>query len=170
MGVRIEVVLFIIIALILALTPMIKVTNKSIYTEISTKEMDFTDTTIIEVDINKTQGRSYSTHGVRDEGVLTLYNLVYHTDQIESLTADQGILKGDDVYLDYNIIVNQKQGYDYSADHAVYNQKTEILNITSPFAALMNDNVILGETLRYNLKTKEAFATRVDAVIYTVEK
>jgi len=170
MGVRIEIVLFIIIVAVLAITPMIKISNKSVSAEISTKEMEFTDTTIIEVDINRTQGRAYSISGVRDAGVLTLQQLNYHTDKIKLLRADVGIFKGDNIYLDHNVIVNQKQGFDYSADHAVYNQKTEILNVTSPFAAYIHDNIIFGDTLEYDTNKKEAFATRIEATIYTAEK
>ncbi len=97
-------------------------------------------------------------------------NLRYSTDSIKELRAKRGIYKGDKIYLDHNITVNQKVGFDYTAEHAIYDKKTEMLDITSPFTAIMNENIIHGNSLRYDTKNKKAFATDIDAVVYTKEK
>ena len=170
MGLKLEIILIFAIAAILSGSFMVKLTNDASSENISTKELEFTQTTFLEVDTNRTQGRSFSTYGIRDAGVLTLYDLQYHTDNIRLLQAKRGIYKDNKIYLDHNITVDQKEGFDYSAEHAVYDKKTQILDITSAFTAVMNKNIIHGNTLRYDTRKKEAYAKEIDAVVYTVEK
>ena len=170
MGLKLEIVIIALIAAILSFTYVVKLTHSAVARKPFTKELEFTDTTFTEVDTNKTQGVAFGTYGVRNAGVLTVYHLRYHTDNLKLLTSNRGIYKQNKMYLDGNISVHQKKGFDYSAEHAVYNKKTEILNITSPFTAVMNQNIMHGKSLRYNMQTKEGFATQVDAVVYTVEK
>ncbi len=162
--------IIVVIAAIVSVTLMVKFTHKTTDRKPFTKEMEFTDTTLIEVDTITMKGRSFGTYGIRDAGVLTLHNLKYHTKNIELLRAKKGTYKGDKLYLDGNITVNQKEGYDYSAEHAIYDKKTKILNITSAFTGIMDKNIIHGYTLRYDTQKKEAFGKRINAVVYTAEK
>lgn len=170
MGLKLETLIIVVIVAILSGTLMVKFTHKSSDRKPFTKELEFTDTTFIEVDTATMQGRAFGTYGIRDTGILTLYNLKYHTKNIELLRAKKGTYKGDKLYLDGNITVNQKEGFDYSAEHAIYDKKTKILNITSEFTGIMDKNIIHGYTLRYDVQKKEAFGKRIDAVVYTAEK
>ncbi len=170
MGLKLEIVIIVMIAAILSFTYVVKITHDETAVKQFTKELEFTDTTFTEVDTNKTQGVAFGKYGVRNAGILTVYQLKYHTENLKLLTANKGIYKQEKMYLDENISVHQKEGFDYYAEHAVYNKKTEILDITSPFTAMMNRNIVHGKSLRYNMHRKEAFATQVDAVVYTKEK
>jgi len=170
MGLKLEVILIVSIVAILSVALTVKIKNSRAVNKVWTKELEFTDTTFTEVDRNKTQGILFGTYGVRDAGVLTVDNLRYYTDNIKELRAKKGTYRGDKIYLDHNITVDQKEGFNYKAEHAIYDQKTEILDITSPFTAIMNENIIHGNSLRYNIRKKEAFGTGVDAVVYTKEK
>ena len=170
MGLRLEVLITLVIVAILSVTLMVKFTHKAFVGERFTKELEFTDTTLTEVDTETMQGRAFGSHGIRDAGVLVLYNIKYHTNNIELLRAKKATYKGDKLYLDGNITLNQKEGFDYSAEHAVYDKKTKILDITSAFSGIMDRNTIHGYTLRYDMQKKEAFGKRIDAVVYTTEK
>lgn len=170
MGLKLETLIAVAIVAILSVTFMVKFTHKPSDGKLFTKELEFTNTTFTEVDTDTMQGRAFSTHGVRDQGDLTLYNLMYHTNNIELLRAKKGTYKGDKIYLDGNITVNQKEGFDYSAEHAIYDTNTQILDITSAFTGIMDRNTIHGYTLRYDMQKKEAFGKRIDAVVYTTEK
>ncbi len=170
MGLKLEIILIVSIIAIFSVAFTVKITNDRSVDKVSTKELEFTQTTFIEVDINKTQGKAFGTYGIRDRGILTLHNLTYHTDNIESLSAKRGIYKNNKIYLDDNIRVDQKEGFDYRAEHAIYDKKTEILEINSAFTAVMDRNIIHGSRLRYDTRKKEAFAKSVDAVVYTTEK
>ena len=170
MGLKLEIVLILAIIAILSVSFNTELSNHKNSQTIFKKEIEFTDTTFIEVDTNRTQGVAYSKYGVRDHTVLTLYDIEYHTDNIESLHAKRGIYKQNMIYLDNHIEVNQKEGFKYRTEHAVYNKKTEILNLTSPFTAVMGKNIIHGKSLRYDSRKKEAYAKDIDAVVYTIEK
>ena len=170
MGLKLEIILIVSIVAILSVALTVKINNGRVLNNVSTKELEFTDTTFTEVDRNKTQGILFGTYGVRNAGVLTVDNLRYHTDSIKLLRAKKATYKSDKIYLDHNITVNQKEGFDYKAEHAIYDQKREILNITSPFTAIMNENIIHGNSLQYDMRKREVFGTDVDAVVYTKEK
>lgn len=144
-----------------------KSTKKS---TIHTKELEFTNTTFTEVDRKKLQGRAYGTYGIRDNGVLSIDNLVYFTENIKYLIADKGKYIGDVLNLEGNIVLEEKQGYNYKTQRAFYDQKTEILNVTAPFIATRDKNIIKGDTLVYNTRKKEAYGTTINAVVYTAEK
>jgi len=170
MGLKLEIILIMAMIAIISVSVTVEIKNKQITKKEPTIELEFTHTTFTEVDVNKTQGVAFGTYGIRDAGVLTVDNLRYSTDSIKELRAKRGIYKGDKVYLDHNITVNQKVGFDYTAEHAIYDKKTEILYITSPFTAIMNENIIHGSALRYHTLEGVAFARDVDAVVYTKEK
>ena len=170
MGLKLETLITVVIIAILSVTLMVRFTHKSSNGERFTKELEFTDTTLTEVDTTIMQGRAFGSYGIRDAGVLTLHNIEYHTKNIELLRAKKGMYKGDKIYLDGNITLNQKEGFDYSAEHAVYDKKTKMLDITSEFSAIMDGNTIHGYTLHYDVQKKEAFGKWIDAVVYTTEK
>jgi len=167
MGIRLETLLFLGISAIIFASFMVELRSSIVREKTFAKELEFTDTTFIEVDTNRMKGRAFSSYGMREEGILTLYHIRYHTTNLEMLRAQKGTYRGDNIYLDGNITVHQKEGFDYATEHAVYNKKREILNITSPFVAVMNQNVIHGESLRYDMRKKEAVGERINAVIYT---
>ncbi len=158
------------IVLLISGSLFVELGNAPTQSKAFTKDLEFTHTTFIEVDTQKMQGWAFGTYGVRDKGVLTLDNIVFHTDNIDSLIAKKGKYIKEVLYLDGDVVMQEKNGYTYNTQHANYNQKTEILNITSPFSAVRDENVMKGKTLRYDTAKKEAFGTKVDAVLYTTEK
>jgi len=170
MGLKLEFLLVFVIAMTSLFTMTMKLTQQNRENEVFTKELEFTNTTFTEVTTKKREGVAFGTHGVRSAGVLSVDNLRYHNDSIKLLLADKGIYKGSRIYLDGNVSVHQKKGYDYYTEHAMYDKKKEVLYITSPFVAYMNRNIINGKTLEYNMRTKEAFATAIEATIYTTKK
>ena len=149
---------------------MLKLRNTPVPTKVFTKEVEFSNTTLIEVDTDNIKSRVYATYGVRNNGVLTLDDTVYLSDKIESLSADKARFKDDFLYLDGNVVLREKDGYTYKTEHAVYNKKTEILHITSPFTGVKGQNIIEGESMEYNIRKKKATGTTVGTVFYTPDK
>jgi lipopolysaccharide export system protein LptA len=170
MGIKLEHVLIIAIIGIIAGSLMLKLRNAPVPTTVLTKEVEFTNTTLIEVDTDDMKSRAYATYGLRDKGILTLDNIKYLGDNIESLSANKGTFEGDFLHLDGNVVLQEKGGYKYETQHAIYNKKTEILNITSPFTGVRGQNVIEGESLEYDTRKKKATGTTVGTVFYTPDK
>lgn len=170
MALRIEHLLFATSMLIglAAFTLVLKEDKKS--KQNFTKELVFTNTTFTEVDTLTQKSTAYSTYGVRDNMVLYVDNIKYHTKDIHSLVAKKGKLEGDMLYLDGDVVLHGSNGYVYKTQAANYNEQTEVLNITAPYVATQNANVIEGDTLRYHLPSQETNGTSVDAVLYTIEK
>jgi len=170
MGLRIEWVLLVAIIAIVGGSLTTKLNSSTDKHKTFTKELEFTYTTFTEVDTTKLQGRAYGTYGTRDDGVLTINNLVYQTETIESLVAKKGTYMGNIVYLEGDVVMDDTNGYTYETQQAEYDQETEILNITAPFVASSDENIIKGDTFTYNTRKKEAYGTVIDAAVYTVEK
>lgn len=101
---------------------------------------------------------------------LRLREIVYHTDAVNLLRAQLGTYKGDYLYLEGNVTLNQKEGFDYKAQKATYNKKSQILTIDSPFEVHLNENIISGTNLIYDTKEKTVIGKKVKAVLYTLEK
>lgn len=170
MGIRLEIILVTVIIIMIIMTTMVKLTNDRAYKITINKELEFTNTTFIEVDKEHTKSNLFATYGVRDHGVLNLEHLKYHSNNIHKLIADNGRYSGDVLYLDGNVMLKEKNGYIYTTQHAKYQEEKEILIITSPFVAHMAKNIIYGNRLKYFALTKELNATAIDATVYTVEK
>jgi len=170
MGVRLEIILSLAIVGIISGSLMVKLNKSSAENKIFTKELEFTNTTFTEVDTIKMQGTAYSTYGIRDNGILTLDNFVYYTETINSLVADKARYEGDIIYLDGDVMMEERDGHTYDTQHANYNQKTEIINITAPFVGVRDKNIYKGTTLWYNTRSKEAFGAMINAVVYTTKK
>lgn len=170
MGLKLESVLAVIIGVIIPASLLVELSSTLKQDKAFTKDLEFTNATFIEVDTQKIQGWLFGTYGVRDKGVLALDNVVFHTDNISSFTAEKGKYIEEILYLDGDVVMQEKDGYTYKTQHANYNYKTEILNITAPFTAERAQNVMKGKTLRYDTAKQEAFGTSVDAVLYTTEK
>ena len=170
MGIRLEHIISIIVVLILVSFFFINIEQKSQQKSETTKEMTFTDTRLIEVDTQKLLGLAHSRYGVYENKALTLNDIVYHTDKINLLRAQKGIYSGEYLHLEGNVTLDQKEGFDYTAQSATYNQKSQVLTIESPFEAHLNENTISGTNLIYNMKDKTITGQKIKAVVYTLEK
>lgn len=170
MGIRLELVLITVVIGIISGSFMLKIDNTSMSATSFTKEAEFTDTTLIEVDTADMRNRMYGTYGVIDKGVLTLHNLRYQGNNVESILANKGRLDGDMLYLDGDVEIQEGSGYKYDTEHAIYNRETEILNITSPFIGVKGKNIIKGESMEYDTRQKKASGTTVDTIFYTPDK
>ena len=164
--VRVEPILIVLIVSIITLGVKIKLNSTTVKIVKSTKELDFYDTTIYEVDTKHLLDVIYTTYGVRDSGVLKMKNIKYHSDSVESLVSKKGRYVNDILYLTKDIVMIDN-GYKYTTQNLNYNQKTQILNITSPFKASNNINTFWGKSLKYYTNKKESYAKYTKAIFYT---
>lgn len=170
MGIKLEYILTITIIGIISAALMLRLQNASVSSKAFTKEFEFTDTTLTEVDTDTMKSRIYGTYGVRDKGILKVENIRYFDDSIASLSADKGKLEGDMLRLDGHVVLQEHTGYTYKTEHAVYNKKSEILHITAPFTGIRGQNIIKGKSLEYDARQKKAIGQTVDTVFYTPDK
>jgi len=169
MGIKLEWFLAFVIAGLLLFVSNIKLSDTHASSKMLSKEMEFTQTTFTEVTTQKPISTAFAQYGIREGGILKIKNLVYETETIERLLADEGCYEKSKVYLDGHIRVIQKEGFSYDAKHAIYDKETEVLTLTSAFTAKMNQNRIEGAFARYDTRKKILLAKEVHAVLYTVE-
>jgi len=169
MGLKFELLLVALIVITSAVTMGLKLKEHNQQRTTLSKELEFTNTTFTEVNTQKRIGVSFATYGVRIDGLLRAKNVRYYNDTIKELLANYGTYKGSMIYLDGNVSLHQNEGFEYYTQHAHYDKAREILYVTSPFTAYRGEDVMHGETMRYNSRTKEAYATVVDAVFHTAE-
>ena len=169
MGLKFELLLVILIVVTSAVTMTMRLAEHNRKTPVQGRELEFNQTSFTEVTEAKRIGVSFAAHGVRANGILKVESLLYYNDTIEALTADYGTYRDRVIYLDGNVTLHQNEGFDYYTQHAHYDKEREILYVTSPFTANRGEDVMHGATLRYNSRTKEGYATVVNAVFHTAE-
>jgi len=170
MAIRLEYIIIIITIIISLGAYTIKLNNKNGIQDHFSKELQFKHSIFTEVTQKGFVDNAIAKEGIRISGILHLKDIRYHTNNIQQLRSNTAKVENERVYLDGNITMNQKKGFLYKAEHAYYDKKHKILTITSPFTAILNKNIIKGQSLEYDTVSKEAFATKIDAVIYTADK
>ena len=78
MGLKLETILILGIVIILSASYIVKIGGSSSDDKAFTKELEFANTTLIEVDTTTMKGRTFTIYGVKDKDVLTLYDIKYH--------------------------------------------------------------------------------------------
>jgi lipopolysaccharide export system protein LptA len=101
---------------------------------------------------------------------MTLDNIIYMSPNIKSIVAKKAQIEGHLLYLDGDVVLQEKEGYRYETQHAMYNDDTKILKITSPFVGVKGDNTIEGETLEYDTRKKKATSLSVGTVFDIPDK
>ncbi len=170
MGIRLEWLVILLIIITVVGTTMVKLTNTTEGLESNSKELEFHNTTFIEVDIYSMLSKSFVQKGIMQDSILHLEQLNYSTKNIRLLVSDYAKYSHDILSLEGNINLEESEGYIYSAEHAEYNQKNGILRVKSKFTVIKGKNIIHGTSLYYDTVKKEMNATKVDAVIYTTKK
>ncbi len=171
MGLRLEWLLLLITVLIILVSFNVKLENGNSKISDFSKEIEFTNTTLTQVDTKHLLGQAYTTYGVRDKyGVLNMRNIKYHNDNIKYLYAKSAKYIKDFIYLDNDVFMKDNQGTEYKTQHAYYNQKNQILYITSPFILSRDKNIFKGKTLVYNTSLRDISAKKIDGIFYTPKK
>lgn len=169
MGLRLELTVTLLILAIVLAAVMVRLSSVSPQKKSFTKELEFKDTLITEVSTQSLKSMAFSAYGVREAGKLHLYEVAYHSKELQMLRANHAMYSNGTIYLDGNITVTQKKGFIYYGQKARYDKNAKVLEITSDFKGVLKENLIYGTYLHYNLENKEVYAENIDAMVYTTE-
>ncbi len=167
MAIRLEWLVLLLILFTVGTTMTVQLGNRGTKTTLEGKELEFINTTFIEVDTIDRLSKSFVQKGILHKGILYLEHLKYQSKNISSLIADNAQYRKSLLVLKGNIAINDSQGYTYRTQSARYYQNSGILKVNTRFKATLGKNIIYGASLDYNSVTKEMNATHLDAVIYT---
>jgi hypothetical protein len=167
MGVKFELFLVVLIVATSVYMMSIKLRDHNRKYADSGKEVEFYDTTFTEVNTSGFVSTSYGIHGERINGVLHIESFRYRNNEVRLLVADQAYDDGKKIRLEGNVRAKRYDGFRYKTELAGYDRKTDIMEAYAPFVAYKPPNTLYGETMRYDVKRKELYATNVRAVIKT---
>ncbi len=165
--IKIELLSLAMILLMLAISYLVKVKNETATYNTFSKEIEIFDSITKEVNGTDVTSLLYSDYSVRQKGDLVLTKVKYRGNSAKELTAESGHTINKMFYLDKNVNLLQENGYRYKAEHALYDQNINFFYVTSPFTGYINDSVIKGSNLKYDVDNKIATAHNINAVFYT---
>lgn len=165
--IKIELLSLVMILLMLSISYLVKVKNETAKYHTFSKEIEVFDSVTKEVNATNVTSLLYSDYTVRQKGDLILTKIKYKGNSAKELTAESGHTVDKMFYLDKNVNLLQENGYRYKAEHAVYDQNINFFYVTSPFTGYINDSIIKGSNLKYDVDNKIATAHNIDAVFYT---
>jgi hypothetical protein len=165
MAIRVEWILILSIALVVSLAYEYKVSNNQVPHKKANRDLEFYDTIFSKVDTKSLLNKIYTTYGVLHSKVLDVQTIKYQDLQVDKLTANKAIIDKDIITLEGNVSIYLKDGLEFFSQKAIYNKKVSKLTIPTQFFANMQDDKIDGNSLVYDLNTKIALASKVNAKV-----
>ena len=166
MAIRVEWIAIAMIIIMLSVSFLFEAKHRQAKNSTFKKEFEVYNSVTIEVDQSGIKNKLFSEYGMKESGILTLTTMTYIGNSVEKLQSDKGRFIDNKIYLDYNVTALQNNGYYYTSDHAIYNQLTQVLYLTSPFVGYVNNSIIKGTNLEYAREEKVVKAKRVNATFY----
>ncbi|GEM_PF-488998 len=165
MGVRLEIIQIIAIVVIVAIVMNINLKSTATASTSPSRELAFTDTTLIEVTTKQREGIAHAAYGTRDNGILTLKQITYHNAQESRMRAKIGVFQGESIYLEGNVSLSQREGLSFTTEQAVYYKKDQRIEVITPFVAHYRNNTLTGASMQYDMQKEQIDAQKVKAVI-----
>lgn len=132
--------------------------------ELNLAETEMSKIVDYEVTNEKINARYKAQKGIRYKDKDEFENfkgLVLGNDTNHTLSSKKAIYKGEIIeFLDDAKYKNSDE-INYISDEIIYNTKTKIATSNKPFILWQNENNVTGLTLKYDLNTKQTFATGV---------
>ena len=169
MGIKLEGILLVSIIVIISSSFMVKLNTTESKSPLTSKELVFTNTVFTEVNQNLLLGHATVSEGIYENKLLTVKDILYKTDDIEYMQANNGIYEKDILYVENDVELQEVGGALYKTQQAVYNQKTQLLELPNTFGSIYGQNVIEGDSLIYDLNSSKMMGKSVSTVFYTAE-
>jgi LPS export ABC transporter protein LptC len=165
MGIKIEKLLIVAIAIVAILPYFFKVNNFESQNRVikATKSSEIID--FVEYDINSTS-QVYKLYGKKAEEIGDLWYLTNPkivNSEIESLISKRAISKGDNIEFINDVKLVKVDGKKYSSQRAIYNIKTKIITTPNKFLISKEYDMVKGNGMKYNTSKQETKAKNVKA-------
>lgn len=127
--------------------------------------------TMYEFDTTKLADFSIGKKALRYKEKYVLFDFIYNENlgkKIVSLSAHKGTYKNDTVRLNKNVRYVSSEGVEFTTEKALYDRKKEYARCDTPFTAKLNDNIVTGSTLYYDIR-HEKFKSKNVRVLYSID-
>jgi len=169
MGLRIEWILFILIVFVISISFVIDISGYDIDKYKKQKDLEFYDTVFSEVNQTDRISMLKTKHGVQYNNILSLQDIDYSDNAVESLVSKKAIMENDVILLEDNVSLHQRGDFVYMTQKAFYYKNKSILRVPNDFFSYRLNDTIGGTFMIYDLKTKIINADNVKAVLQMVE-
>jgi hypothetical protein len=169
MAVKIQWVLIFFIVITLMLSFSLRFDNNSHESGI-TKELNFKNTIFTEVDTNGVVSYANVKNGEQTDGVLTMHDISFDKMNDTKVVADKAIYQKDEIILSGNVKINQKNGFAFNSQKAVYNTRNGKITSKDKYNATLNGNILTGNNFSYDTKKSNATSGNIHATLYTQDK
>ncbi len=131
--------------------------------------LEMRDFTLYEFDTNKLVDFSTGKKALKFADRHELYDFSYNDNangKIVSINAHKGIDKDNTITLEKDVRYMTSEGVEFKTQKAFYDRKKEFARCDTPYVATMQQNVVYGDTLYYDLKHDKLRSTNVRATYH----
>ncbi|MEN4045145.1 LPS export ABC transporter periplasmic protein LptC [Sulfurimonas sp. ST-27] len=89
---------------------------------------------------------------------------------IANMVSDLGVYKNEIVKLSGHVVYVREDGLTFKSQEALYNKKTADVVSNTKYTAYLNDNVVIGDYIKYNNITKKIYSKNVIATYQLKEE
>ncbi|UCN01558.1 LPS export ABC transporter periplasmic protein LptC [Sulfurimonas sp. SWIR-19] len=89
---------------------------------------------------------------------------------IANMVSDLGVYKNEIVKLSGHVVYVREDGLTFKSQEALYNKKTADVVSDTKYTAYLNDNVVIGDYIKYNNITKKIYSKNVIATYQLKEE
>ena len=121
---------------------------------------------LYELDRQKLVDVSNGESAIRYKNRYVLNNFVFTDNSQENLvnlSANIGIYKNDTILLKKNVLYTKSDGLEFKSQKVFYNRKKGYIKSDVPFVATLNNDIIVGDKLYYDIKKEKLKAKNVKA-------
>ncbi len=159
--------------LFVTVVSIVKLQNRPIddkKTTKSTKEIEFNDAKIIEVDTKEQKSITTADTIYKTSDTFVSHNIRFINRFKDILEAKEALQKGDDMEFYRNVRFKRAGGFRYHTNKALYNRQNDILTINAHFKALRQEDSFFGESMVYYGNQHYIDAKRIDSVLSLEKK
>ena len=167
MALRVEYIVVFITIVTLSFSLLVDIKKEQKTIESEKKDLQFGATIFREVDRNATISSAFAVSGVRVNDVLKLKKIKFSNNDISYLIGDRSTYENSVIVVEGNVKMLAKNGLYCETQKARYIKKTRVIDLLEPFEGTMNQNKLIGDSLRYYIDEKRVFVENPIATIHT---
>ncbi len=163
MGLRIEYILLISLAVLFKFVFMERPANIKAMEPNSSKELYFKNLYLVDLSENGVDNQLMSSSVVKYKNSFELKDINVTYEKIHTVLAKKAVYKYDTLYLEDNISLKKGDEFSFVTKSLVYDMNEKIANSDGGFILDINGSRVVGEKLYYNLEREEVSADAIRA-------
>jgi len=136
----------------------------------SSKEVEFSDAKIVEVNRDQIKSITHAKRIYKTKKELLMFGVKFENSFKDILTSHKAIQKAKEIHFYKDVKFLRNSGFTYYTNRAIYNQKSEVLTITTQFKAVRDKDTFYGKSMVYYSDGGYIDAKKVDSILLLEQK